>query len=60
MAEDVRDIYIALLKQGMNPKEAAKKIQNETGFSAVTGKPIKQKKVSFSKKGYKYGRHPVI
>jgi hypothetical protein len=39
--EGVKAVYYRLLKEGKPPKEAAKMAQEETGMSAVTGKPIK-------------------
>ena len=48
---DVKRMYDALVAQGKPPKDAAKEIQQRTGLSAVTGKPInKQLYSSFSKK----------
>jgi len=44
-------MFDALVSQGKPPKDAAKEIQQRTGLSAVTGKPInKQLYSSFSKK----------
>lgn len=57
---DVKSLYAKFVSQGMAPKDAAKKIQNEFGVSAVNGQEIKQKKIEFTKKGYKYGQYPTI
>ena len=51
MTPDVKKMYQALVAQGKPPKDAAKEVQQRTGLSAVTGKPInKQLYDSFSKK----------
>lgn len=48
---DVKKMYQALVKQGKHPKDAAKEVQERTGLSAVTGKPInKELYGKFSKK----------
>ena len=48
---DVKKAYNALVAQGKTPKDAAKEVQQRTGLSAVTGRPInKQLYGSFSKK----------
>ena len=47
----LKQMHQALVKQGLTEKDAAKQIQERTGMSAVTGKPInKQLYGSFSKK----------
>ena len=47
---DVKKMYNDLVSQGKPPKDAAKEVQQRTGLSAVTGKPInKQLYDSFSK-----------
>ena len=40
----VKELYYKYRKQGLPAKEAAKMVQKTTGLSAVTGKPLKQKK----------------
>lgn len=60
MMASVNELYRTYVSQGMSPRDAAKKIQNETGMSAVTGQPIKQKKISFTKKGIQYGQYPIL
>ncbi len=57
--ENVQILYKKYLADGYTPKDAAKRAQEETGFSTVTGQPIKQKKVSFSSKGVTYGRKTI-
>ena len=48
---DVKKMYNALVAQGKPPKDAAKEIQQRTGLSVVTGKPInRQLYGKFSKK----------
>jgi len=48
---DVKKMYDALVAQGKPPKDAAKEVQQRTGLSAVTGRPIvKNLYNSFSKK----------
>ena len=47
---DVRDIYTELLSKGYAKKDAAKEAQSRTGFSLVTGRPIKQE-LDFTIKG---------
>jgi len=48
---DVKKMYNALVSQGKTPKDAAKEVQQRTGMSAVTGKPINKSLYgSFSKK----------
>ena len=50
-APNVKEMYQALVKQGLSEKDAAKQVQSRTGYSAVTGKPInKQLYGTFSKK----------
>ena len=47
----VKKIFNELVAKGMTPKDAAKEIQQRTGMSAVTGKPInRQLYKSFSKR----------
>lgn len=60
MLISVNTLYKEYLLQGMTPKDAAKKAQEETGFSTVTGQPIRQKKIQFKKKGIQYGQYPEI
>lgn len=55
MSEDVASRYETYVKQGLNPKDAAKKAQQETGYSLVTGKPFKQSKLNFTSRGVNYG-----
>ena len=51
MIPNVKEMFDALVKQGMDGKDAAKQVQARTGYSVVTGKPInKQLYGSFSKK----------
>lgn len=40
--EDVRVIYQELIGKGYTAKDAAKEAQARTGYSVVTGRPIKQ------------------
>jgi hypothetical protein len=48
---NVKEMYQALVADGKTPKDAAKEVQQRTGLSAVTGRPInKQLYDSFSKK----------
>ena len=48
---NVKQMYDALVEQGLAEKDAAKQVQAQTGYSVVTGKPInKQLYGSFSKK----------
>jgi len=37
---NVKEMYQALVKDGMAEKDAAKQVQARTGLSVVTGKPI--------------------
>lgn len=53
--DQVKSVFDQLVAKGMAPKEAAKLIQEKTGLSAVTGSPIKAKKVNFTKAGVSYG-----
>lgn len=39
----VRAVYQSLLDKGYSAKAAAKEAQQKTGYSVVTGKPIKQR-----------------
>jgi hypothetical protein len=48
---DVKEIYNALLKEGKTPKDAAREAQERTGFSVVTGRPIKHD-LNSNKRGY--------
>ena len=57
---DVNTLYKLYVSKGMTPKDAAKKAQNETGMSAVTGQKIKPKKLNFNTKGVQYGEYPTI
>lgn len=41
MPEDVKALYLKLLKEGKTAKEAAREAQERTGFSVVTGQPIR-------------------
>ena len=50
------DLYKKFLAQGYSQKDAAKEAQARTGVSMVSGQPIKQKQVTFSTKGFKYGQ----
>jgi len=48
---NVKEMYVALIKDGLSEKDAAKQVQARTGLSAVTGRPInKQLYGKFSKK----------
>ena len=48
---NVRQMYDALVEQGLTEKDAAKQVQARTGLSAVTGKPINRELYQkFSKK----------
>ena len=40
MMPNVKEMYNALVAQGKPPKDAAKEVQQRTGLSAVTGRPI--------------------
>ena len=53
--EDVNELYKKLLKSGRTPKDAAREAQQRTGFSLVTGAPIRHKKASFSSRAFSYG-----
>jgi len=57
---DIDALYKIYVAQGLTPKDAAKRAQEETGMSTVTGKPIKQKKVKFNTKGVQYGEYPTL
>jgi len=51
MIPDVKKMYNALVAQGKPQKDAAKEVQQRTGISVVTGRPIdKQLYGKFSKK----------
>jgi hypothetical protein len=39
---NVRSLYIKLINEGKDPKDAAREAQERTGFSLVTGRPIKK------------------
>ena len=60
MAINAQQLYQTNLAKGMSPKDAAKQAQAESGFSLVSGQPIRQKKVQFTPKGVKYGQYPVL
>ena len=56
----VDDIYDALVKKGYSEKDAAKEAQKRTGVALVTGEPIRQKKLKFTKKGATYGQQDSL
>ena len=43
MAQNVRELYTALLQEGKTKKDAAREAQARTGYSVVTGRPIRQR-----------------
>jgi hypothetical protein len=43
---EVRELYLRKLQQGKTAKQAAQETQAETGLSAVTGRPLKEPKMS--------------
>ena len=56
--DNVNSIYLELVRQGYNEKDAAKEAQARTGFSTVTGKPIKKRGPNHKTKGkWTYGEH---
>jgi hypothetical protein len=48
---NVKEVYAELIKEGKSPKDAAREAQERTGFSVVTGAPIKAKGLEFNKRG---------
>jgi hypothetical protein len=46
---NVNELYQALVQQGYSQKDAAKEAQARTGFSAVTGQPIRSKSINWKK-----------
>jgi len=56
---DVKKAYEALVKTGMSEKDAAIQVQERTGYSVVTGKPIKQKQLQFTKGRIVYGQYGI-
>lgn len=57
---NVQDLYKGFLLQGKTPKDAAKLAQEKTGFSVVTGRPIRSRQLKFSKGGITYGQYNSI
>lgn len=64
--ESVKAVYQQLLKEGKPPKEAAKEAQARTGFSVVTGAPIRRdlganaQKIAYQGKRKYNGQYPAI
>lgn len=59
MAE-VNRMYEKLVKEGWSKKDAAKQAQAKTGYSVVTGKPIRAKQLKFTSKGVTYGQQDTL
>ena len=55
---DPRQIYQELVKQGKNPKDAAKEAQAKTGMSVVSGRPI-NRQLNFTKRTTYYGQYGI-
>jgi len=55
----VDNLYKEFLKAGMSKKDAAKQTQERTGYSVVTGKPIKQKQLQFTRGRIVYGQYGI-
>jgi hypothetical protein len=49
---NVKELYQELLRVGKSPKDAAREAQERTGFSLVTGAPIRKSTLKFNKRGY--------
>lgn len=57
----VKELYIQYLKEGKPPKEAAKLAQEQTGLSAVTGRPMNRQLPGHpSRAGRKEGKYGKI
>ena len=54
---NVKELYLTLLQQGKSPRDAAREAQERTGFSAVTGQPIRKDTLRFNMKGKSYGQY---
>jgi hypothetical protein len=50
--KEIKALYLKYVQAGYPPKEAAKKVQLETGLSAVTGQPL-SREPSSTKEEYK-------
>jgi hypothetical protein len=40
--KEIKALYLKYVQQGFPPKEAAKRVQLETGLSAATGRPMQK------------------
>ena len=58
---DVKSLYLQYLQEGKTPKDAAKEAQARTGYSVVTGRPIRRQldEKRFSKKTEYEGQYPA-